>query len=141
MLTCRVGLPGKDAHVSPQSSPVGPRRVATDAVGDGAAAEGPGPRVCSLHTFPKPQRGAPLEGRGARPQGLLAAHLPQAPQGCTSGRPHCGHGAPAPQSSRVGRAHGPSRKGSLSLEPERLVSFVKLKDNCFKVLVSAIHQP
>ena len=62
MLTCRAGLLGNNAHVTPWSPPVGPRRVATDAAGDGAAAEGPGPRVCSLHSFPKPQRGAPLEG-------------------------------------------------------------------------------
>ena len=99
MLTHRAGLLGKDARVSPQSRPVGPRRAAADAAGDGAAAQGPGPGVCSLHTFPKPQRGALLEGHAV-----------------VTGFPHCS-GVTSAELTR------PSREGSLSLQPEQLVPF------------------
>ena len=99
MITHRAGLPGKDARVSLQSRPVGPRRAAADAAGDSAAAQGPGPRVCSLHTFPKPQRGAFLEGYAV-----------------VTGFPHHS-GVTSAEFMR------PSREGSLSLEPEQLVPF------------------
>ena len=42
---------------------------------------------------------------GAGPRGLLTAHFPQAPKGCTSGRPRCGHGVPTLQWSHICRAH------------------------------------
>lgn len=99
MLTHRAALPGEDAHVSLQSRPVGPRRAAAEAVGDGAAAQGPGPGVCSLHTSPKPQRDALLEGHAA-----------------VTGFPHR-RGVTCAELTR------PSREGSLSLEPERWVPF------------------